>query len=228
MCTVSFVNAHKKIIITSNRDEKTLRAAVEPQKYLINNIEVTFPKDPQSGGTWYAVTDTTILVLLNGASEKHIPKPPYRRSRGLIVLDLIGTTNVLQSWNAIDLENIEPFTLVYFHDNQLYQFRWNGFSKESIELDISKNHIWSSSTLYSQEIRTQRQEWFGKFLSKKAILSEEDLYHFHRYTESENTQNGLIINRNNELKTLSITQAVVEENQIKLSHHDLVNEKVTP
>jgi uncharacterized protein with NRDE domain len=223
MCTVSFVNSNQKIIITSNRDEKTVRAAMEPQKYIINDTEVTFPKDSQSGGTWYAITDSKILVLLNGASEKHIPKPPYRRSRGLIVLDLICSENLLNYWDTIDLENIEPFTLVYF-DGQLFQLRWNGIEKEGIELDASKNHIWSSSTLYSKEIRTERERWFREFVKDKSIISEEDLFHFHRYTKKENTINGLIINRNDDLKTLSITQSVVEKNQIKLLHHDLVNE----
>jgi hypothetical protein len=34
---------------------------------------------------------------------------------------------------------------------------------------------------------------------------------FHRHTEEGNQENGLVINRNEELKTFSITQAVIEK-----------------
>src|SRR6478672_10980817 len=123
MCTVSFVNANGKIIITSNRDEKTLRpGAIEPKNYLINNRKIIFPKDKKAGGTWYAVNEnSTILVLLNGAEERHQLKSHYRKSRGLIVLDLISSKSVVQTWKFIGLENIEPFTLVVFEDERLYQ-----------------------------------------------------------------------------------------------------------
>jgi hypothetical protein len=41
-------------------------------------------------------------------------------------------------------------------------------------------------------------------------ISESKMYDFHRYTEEGNDENGLVINRNNEMKTLSITQAVMK------------------
>ena len=90
MCTVSFVPTQNGICITSNRDEKISRSkAISPQKTTINNKEITFPKDPQAGGTWFAHDDKNVIVLLNGAEEKHVSKGNYRKSRGLIVLDLI-------------------------------------------------------------------------------------------------------------------------------------------
>ena len=111
MCTVSFVRSGDKTIITSNRDEEVLRPAIAPKNYLINNKKIIFPKDPRAGGTWYAVdAQANVLVLLNGAAEKHLWNPPYRKSRGLIVLDLMGSDSPLQTWQTIDLDNIEPFT----------------------------------------------------------------------------------------------------------------------
>ncbi len=227
MCTVSFVPSHSKFIITSNRDEKLLRpSAIEPKNYLINNKNITFPKDPKAGGTWYAITNEgTILVLLNGAQEKHQVKLPYRRSRGLIVLDVISSISAINEWKTIDLDNIEPFTLVLFQDLKLYQLQWNGTEKATLNLDISKNHIWSSSTLYPKEISENRANWFHDFLDKKQEISESELYNFHRYTENDNQENGLIINRNNEMMTLSITQSVIEKNKIILNHYDLIANK---
>lgn len=227
MCTVSFVKVDNKVIITSNRDEKVIRpSAVRPKNYIVNGKNVIYPKDPKAGGTWYAVDDKgTILVLLNGANEKHIPKPAYRKSRGLIVLDIISDVSPKDFWNKIDLENIEPFTLVLFQNKVLFQLRWNGLEKESMVLNSDEKHIWSSATLYPDVIRKERSNLFYSFLDKKEAISENEMYHFHRYTDKDNHQNGLVINRNNELKTLSITQAISEQNKVAILHYDLISQK---
>lgn len=226
MCTVSFVNANGKIIITSNRDEKTLRPnAVEPQNYSINNKNIIFPKDQKAGGTWYAINENaTVLVLLNGAEERHQIKETYRKSRGLIVLDLISSDAVIEAWKLIDLNEIEPFTLVLFENSKLYQLRWNESEKSTVDLDIAKNHIWSSSTLYPKEIRKKRADWFYAFLDTKPEVDENEMLSFHRYTEKENTEHGLVINRNDALKTLSITQTIIEENKVEIRYTDLISE----
>ena len=226
MCTVSFVHSNGKIIITSNRDEQVARPAVEPRNYLVNQKNLFFPKDPKAGGTWYVVDDSTnVLVLLNGAEEKHQWNPPYRRSRGLIVLDLFSSESAIDAWESIDLDNVEPFTLVLFQDQQLFQLRWNGTEKSILKLNTNENHIWSSSTLYSKEIREQRAQWFSTFLDTMPEVTFEEMFRFHRYTEADNSQHGLIINRNDKLKTLSITQSVIEQNKITVMHHDLIEEK---
>ena len=224
MCTVSFVATNDKIIITSNRDEKTVRpSAIPPKNYIVNGKNLIFPKDPKAGGTWFVTNaDGVILVLLNGADEKHEVKLPYRKSRGLIVLEMISSFSPKDFWSEIDLENIEPFTLVLFQNNALFQLRWNGKEKETTPLDSSKNHIWSSSTLYSSAIREKRLSWFRTFMNTNPEISESKMHDFHRYTEQENDENGLIINRNNEMKTLSITQAVIEKNKVAILHYDLI------
>lgn len=226
MCTVSFVHSGGKIIITSNRDEQVLRPSLEPRHYMLGNKKVFFPKDPKAGGTWFAVDEyANVIVLLNGASEKHEWQPPYRKSRGLIVLDLIGSGSPFSAWDAIDLKGIEPFTLVLYEGRQLFQLRWNGSEKESVAMDPARNYIWSSSTLYPKNIREARAEWFEQFLDTKPGVNEVEMFNFHRYTEDENHENGLVINRNDFLKTLSITQTVIEQNKVNLVHHDLLGQQ---
>ena len=227
MCTVSYVFAHGKTIITSNRDEKVARPnAVEPKGYLVNNKNIIFPKDQKAGGTWYAITEeATVLVLLNGAAEKHQLKPSYRKSRGLIVLDIISADSPIDAWETIYLTDIEPFTLVLFQNKKLYQLRWNEVQKETISLDATQNHIWSSSTLYSKEIRDKRANWFATFIDTKPEVNPAEMFNFHRYAEGDNKEHGLVINRNDELKTLSITQTVIDKNKVVLSHYDLQQQK---
>lgn len=224
MCTVSVLSVNGKTIISSNRDENILRPnAIEPRNYLINNKNVIFPKDPRAGGTWFAVDDNgTVLVLLNGANEKHQHRSSYRKSRGLIVLDIIGSLSPLAFWHEINLNNIEPFTIVLFENNELFQLRWDGDDKETTQLDVEKNHVWSSSTLYQKDIREIRSKWFYAFLEANPNASEAEMLYFHRYTEGGNQENGLVINRNEELKTLSITQAVLEKNKATILHCDLI------
>ena len=227
MCTVSFVKTNGKIIITSNRDEKVIRPnAIEPKTYHLNHKKVIFPKDNKAGGTWYAIDEySNVLVLLNGAEEKHSLKQRYRKSRGLIVLDLISSESPLQAWQSIDLSDIEPFTLVLYENQKLYQLRWNEAEKSNLELETNQSHIWSSSTLYSKEIRSKRAHWFYTFLDTKPEVNEAELFNFHRYTEAENTEHGLVINRNDILKTLSITQTVIENNKVSLHYNDLIGER---
>lgn len=224
MCTVSFVTSNGKTIITSNRDEKVIRqSAIPPKNYTIKGKNIIFPKDPKAGGTWYAIdANGTIVVLLNGATEKHKVELPYRKSRGLIVLDIISSFSPKDFWSEIDLENIEPFTLVLFQNDKLFQLRWNGNNKETLQLNPKNNYVWSSSTLYPKEIREKRSAWFDTFLDLNSEISETEMLHFHRYTEEKNQENGLVINRNNEMKTLSITQSVIEMNKVAILHYDLI------
>ncbi len=226
MCTVSYVRSGDKTIITSNRDEEVARPALEPQNYRVGNKNVFFPKDPRAGGTWFAVDENAnVIVLLNGASEKHQWNPPYRKSRGLIVLDLIGSESIFATWQTIDLDNIEPFTLVACQNGELQQLRWNGTEKESAALDPARDYIWSSSSLYPQNVREARAQWFEKFLVTRPGVNESEMFNFHRYTEDADPENGLVINRNGFLKTLSITQTVIEKNKVRLMHHDLLGQR---
>lgn len=227
MCTVSFVKTDTKIIITSNRDEQLIRpSAIAPKNYTVNGKNVIYPKDPRAGGTWYVVDENgTVLVLLNGAHEKHIAGSSYRKSRGLIVLDIIGNRSPRNYWDTINLDNIEPFTIVLFQEEELFQLRWNGAKKEAVQLDLNEKHIWSSSTLYPKEVREKRSSLFQAFLGVSKSLSEVEMYDFHRYTEEGNQENGLVINRNNELKTLSITQSIIEKNKVTILHHDLISQE---
>jgi hypothetical protein len=225
MCTVSFVNNNGVVIITSNRDEQLIRpSAIAPRNYNQNGKNVIYPKDPKAGGTWFAVdADKTVLVLLNGGLVKHEAAFSYRKSRGLIALDIMYSHSPKDFWTQINLENIEPFTLVLYQEEKLYELIWDGFGKRMTRLDENKNHIWSSVTLYPGEIRKKRSDWFTQFLKDKSEISPQDMFRFHRNTQDDDTENGLVINRQDILKTLSITQVTIEQNKGIMRHYDLIN-----
>lgn len=225
MCTVSFYRNEQQVIITSNRDEHIDRPlAIFPKKYIINNKSFFYPKDPKAGGTWFVVTKKgSVFVLLNGANEKHIVKSNYRKSRGTILLELVATNDFLKSWEIIDLEGIEPFTIIGFTKQNFSQMRWDGISKSLESLDNSKARIWSSATLYSQDIIKKREIWFSNFLNEK--LGAKDLIHFHTKTEIDNLENGLMIDRNKKMLTKNLTQCIVDKNKFTITHFDYVTNK---
>jgi hypothetical protein len=50
---------------------------------------------------------------------------------------------------------------------------------------------------------------------------------FHTQTNPENTENGLVINRNNALQTLSVTQTILNHEGIEMSYFDLQTQKLS-
>lgn len=226
MCTVSFYKDQDKIIITSNRDEHISRPhAIAPTEYIYNGTKLFFPKDPMGGGSWFVVNESgNVYVLLNGADKKHILEYPYRKSRGIILLEIALDSDIYEAWYNIDLDKIEPFTTVCFCNDTLYQCQWNGTKKTMIELESNQPHIWSSTTLYSIEIIAKREIWFSNFLATKSnVLNAEDLISFHTGTHLEDSENGLIINRNEQLLTKNVTQFLCTgNNKKKLLHFDLL------
>jgi uncharacterized protein with NRDE domain len=173
MCTVSFVRANDSVIITSNRDEHIQREnAAVPDFYQLQHKKIIFPKDARAGGTWFAAADNGVVaVLLNGAFKKHIARPPYRKSRGLILLEITEADKPLPFFQQLNLDNIEPFTVVLYQPGQLHELRWDGTDKHEKQLDITGNYIWSSSTLYSDEIIKQRENLFEQFIHAPADIT---------------------------------------------------------
>ena len=223
MCTVSFISVKGKTIITSNRDENVQRGkASAPSFEILNNKKIIFPKDSKAGGTWFAASDEGIVtVLLNGAFVKHIPRPPYRMSRGLVLLEIISAKDPLSCFSAINLHNIEPFTVILFQPGKLYELRWDGEKEYKKELDISINHIWSSSTLYNEEVIAHRKNLFERFIKQTSILTGDLIHGFHANNNNDE-ENGFVINRKTGMKTFSITQAVMPGDKIDFIHTDLL------
>ena len=129
--------------------------------------------------------------------------------------------STIDYWKTIDLSYIEPFTIVLVENNELTQLQWDEAEKSTTEFDSKQFHIWSSSTLYSKEIREQRKKWFQDFIKSKNAPTPEEIFYFHQFTEAENKEFGLQINRNAILKTISITQCKVTNDKIEMLYLDL-------
>jgi hypothetical protein len=229
MCTVSFVPQESRIYITSNRDEKLSRKpALHPEFYEMQTGRIAFPKDGHAGGTWIAIHENgNAIVFLNGAEIKHEKKHSYRKSRGLILLEIIDSFDPVNQFETMDLGDIEPFTAVLWSDDNLYQCRWDGQFKQFVEMEKRESHIWASCTLYTHEVIHKRKEWFSSFLEKHPIIEQPSIVGFHLFTGEGDQHNDLRINRNGIDVTVSVTSIVIEEDRISMKYHDLINETET-
>lgn len=227
MCTVSLIPVRDKYFITSNRDEKNSRQqAIPPALYEFNNARLIFPKDADAGGSWIALHENgNAAVLLNGAFKKHFSTPPYRQSRGLTFLHVIGDENPVRRFDKLNLEGIEPFTLVIIDRGDLYECRWDASNKHCRQLRKYRHYIWSSVTLYEQEIIKKREQWFASFLNRNPILTQEDMLNFHRFTASEDKNNGLQMERRGLYSTISITSLMLTGDRGSIKYLDLKEQK---
>lgn len=211
----------------SVRDENPLRErALLPAKIQGKKMPFWAPVDPKGGGTWWTVNSVgNILILLNGAFVNHLPNTRmYRKSRGLIVKELGQEIQLEAAWKQIDLEAIEPFTLVAKQSDRLTEYRWNGHTKFSKELNLDQACIWSSTTLYPLEIRRQRELLFQDFVSappSKALEIETFLF------ENSEPDNGFIMQRFETLRSLSVSifDFNSDETELEIYYHDLLAEK---
>lgn len=233
MCTVSYIPQGNGCILTSNRDEHTSRpTAHAPKEERINDFTIVYPKDQKAGGTWFAAKDNGVVtVLLNGAFAPFTPSKRYTTSRGLVVLRIIGSLNPLAQLSYENLNNVAPFTLILFQEDQLVEFRWTGNRKYQKRLDPRECHIWSSATLYSRETIRKREVMFAEFAKGNTCLTSDQIVDFHN-TSNGDQENGFIIKRGNDMRTFSITQAILNRQEIIFNHMDLLsddsNDKMLP
>jgi hypothetical protein len=227
MCTVTFIPAKENIYLTSNRDEHFTRSpAIFPEKYANDASEIIYPKDKDAGGSWVAMKSSgDAAVLLNGAFTKHVRTHSYRKSRGLVFVEIIKSSHPDIYFDQMELDGIEPFTMVIFFNRRLCEFRWNGNEKYTLHLDPSISHMWSSVTLYNETARSKRKSWFNDWQRSTKNINSESILNFHRSAGADDPENGLIINRDGKICTVSITSIKLSQSDASMTYVDLKNEQ---
>lgn len=228
MCTVTYIPQEgNQYILTSNRDEQASRSPQNITKVAQKGVELIFPRDEGAGGTWIAVANTDrVVCLLNGAFDQHQRNPPYRKSRGIMVLEFFEYENTTQFLKKYEFQGMEPFTMIICEQGKLIEFRWDGEQVFVKELDTAAQHIWSSSTLYTPEIKEKRREWFAAWQKQNEQYDLKAIMDFHRNAGDGDPFNDVIMNRNGIVQTVSITNIIRKKTQIDLHYHDLLNQRL--
>lgn len=222
MCTVTYIPVQDRILLTSNRDESPLRHS--PGLTTLEDAvldHVHFPLDPSSGGSWIAVSHSgRIACLLNGAFEAFIPDPPYRMSRGQVVMDAVRHPQTESYLHHVDLDGVAPFTLVILDMHTLIELVWDEREKHIRYPDTSIPSIWSSATLYPPEVRKWRSDFFAEWTTQHPAPTRDDIIAFHQ-TKRGDGQNDFIMNRQDIVKTLSVTNVELTHTSTSIWHLDL-------
>ena len=223
MCTVVFIPQKDSLCFASLRDENTTRQmALPPCIFYTGGNKYIAPVDTMSGGTWAGVNENgNVIVLLNGGFENHQKKETYAASRGLVVKELLTDTMPVIGWGLMNLTNIEPFTLIVWADEKLFQLVWDGVHKHRILLPQNKTHIFSSVTIYNSRARDNRATLFNRWAAKKTVVSRLCLLDF--FMAWDDKENGFVINRLGQIKTLSYTFIRVKKKDVaSICYHDFV------
>lgn len=228
MCTVTFIpQPDGHFILTSNRDEQEARSPEDLTSVEIKNQVLLFPRDTVAGGTWIAVSSNhRAACILNGAFEEHFHKPPYRKSRGILVLELLEWESLEAFLKGYDFEGIEPFTLVVAENNLLFEIRWDESQLYFNQLDYAKCHIWSSVKLYNAEACAAREKWFEEWLTGRQDFSRDAVKLFHSTGGQGDSWNGFVMNRLGLVKTVSITSVIKSHSGFLMSYDDLIRRNI--
>ncbi len=227
MCTLTYIpKPDGSYLLTSNRDETPLRAATGLERQRIGEREILFPKDAGAGGTWLALSSSGQAVcLINGAYKRHRRKPPYRRSRGLMVLDFFEYDETPEFIDDYPFLGMEPFTMVVRDQDQLWDLRWNGQKLHVHTKDPRQYAIWASPVLYDLTYRKKRQHWLADWLEQRPQPTRGSMLHFHLKAGEGDPHNDLVMNRHNLVRTVSIASVVNDGNRFDLSYLDLLKHK---
>lgn len=219
MCTVTFLPLPDHgFVLTSNRDVGYQREkALYPSAYKEEGVSLYYPKDGKAGGTWIGTSrDNRLICLLNGGFKNHKRALSYPKSRGLILKELLIAEHFEDACLIINLEEIEPFTLVvvdWKKDDQLYEFVWDGNQRFFKELEWQPM-IWSSSTLYTDHMKEMRQDWFREWFLGKSI-TPENILDFHKHGGIGFPEVDVFMKRE-KVGTVSITQVTKIDKNIEM------------
>ncbi|MEP6796336.1 MAG: NRDE family protein [Saprospiraceae bacterium] len=219
MCTVTYIPLQGVRFLTSNRDESPMRQSQGLiSSHSPDQPTIHYPLDPDSRGSWIALSDSGRAVcLLNGGYESFIPNPPYRMSRGQVVMDAVKADDANRYINTYDYEGIAPFTLLIDEKSSLTELVWDGVEKHICSLPVNKPQIWSSATLYPPDVRAWRKSLFEKWLHETAVFDSDSIIEFHRMANGDD-ENGFVMNRKEIVRTLSITNISNRESTGTIVH----------
>jgi hypothetical protein len=280
MCTVTYLPYHDGFILTHNRDEAPTRSPNLISRENRGGDRLIFPKDTKAGGGWVAAARSgRVACLLNGAFVKHQHQPPYRRSRGLVLLDFFDWPDPDDFLTRYELDDIEPFTFLFFATGRVTELRWDGAHRHRLDLSAAAPHFWCSATLYPPPMQALREQVFQEWLSRHVpslvnghsslVIRHSSfspstpevsgatihpppstvprqpstvyrppstvhrppstvhrlpstVYKLHQSGSVGDPENDYVMNRGGRVCTVSITQIVLRDSQVRMRYNDLL------
>jgi hypothetical protein len=224
MCTVTVVPTRQTVRLGCNRDELRCRpVALPPRTQQFGQRRAVLPVDPSSGGTWVAVNDAGLaMILLNVNREdngEEIRFPP--RSRGTIIPSLLhcGTLALaLSQATALDTTFYAPFRLLLADREELAELRSDSGQVQLVgRTAISKPLLFTSSGLGDLLVKGPRRRLFAEFFSLPGdLVARQDLFHRHRWHERPDLS---VCMRRADARTVSHTVVSLDPARVTLAYY---------
>lgn len=219
MCTLSAIPLTRDqpagmtaIRLVCNRDEARLRpAAVPPRVENFGARQAILPRDPQAGGTWIAVNDAGLaLVLLNAYSEPDALPRPAKVTRGAIIPSLLDANTLDEAVaraGQIDAARFAPFRLVVLDRREIVELAIQDGSLTVRErADIVRPLMHTSSGLGDALVGEPRRRLFTEMFSgDDDWTATQDAFHRHRWPGRE----GISVAMNRD-EACTVSQTIIE------------------
>lgn len=163
MCTLVWGQNRTGWWLGFNRDEQRSRARAEPPAIReIDGGKVLAPLDPDGGGTWFAVNEHgLVLVLLNRYGDSPpAPRKEGQRSRGRLVLDLSPARSMGQAEKRLentDFAPYAPFHLFILQEAEGIHARWD--PGEGLQISPAEAFLTTSSYRPAEVAAARRKLW---------------------------------------------------------------------
>lgn len=226
MCTITWrITAEGEpskphLYIVANRDESRARvAALPPQKFKATHTEFMMPIDPQGQGTWIATNahGLTVAVLNNYEAEQHFHLQPAKRSRGMLVKDIVACPTLLQAEKTLREETITdyaPFYLLIFAGvNHPICWSWDG---KTLKQEQLTEGFLTTSAWEAKAIPFIRKRYLEVELPK--VKSESEHLQLLREEKPKGGGYGIAMKRDDAM-TVSTTMIAVSDSGSKMDYY---------
>jgi hypothetical protein len=224
MCTLTFVPTEDGYLVGMNRDELLTRPlALPPKRFQRGGVEMVYPSEP-SGGTWIACNDRgNLLALLNWTASGSPRWGEKRKTRGLVIPELIGEPDFPAAnshFYQMNLDGLFPFRLVevFGSERTITEWRWDGVAIRKMEFPWARNH-WFSSSLSDLLAEEERGRTCQAAAGEPAAGTNDWIRRLHRSHVPDPGPFSVCVHRQ-DAATVSYTEVRCSRMQISMGYLD--------
>jgi hypothetical protein len=230
VCTVSIISPREGVLrLACNRDEMLSRPeALPPQTVRFGAREAVLPIDPQSGGTWIALSDANLVFAILNARRGWTSDAKAPRSRGEIIPSLLHSSTVeevIERMSAFDAKLYGPFHL-------LVMGLHGGAEVMSDGRRVIRRRVWlerlplmlTSSGLGDELVAPPRRELFDRMIAfGDQTPAAQDAFHRHAWPDRRYLS---VLMRRTDARTVSYTVVELSAHARSMHYHAVADANV--
>lgn len=223
--------AAARVRVGFNRDESRRRAPAKPPEVRVfRACRAAMPIDPESDGSWLAVTDARLVLAILNANPRvrdvrapRVAEPPARASRGTIVGHLLQRAatldDVLAATATLAAADYKPFRLVLADLERVASVRSLGDALEiTVPTPLDHAFMFTSSGLGDAVVDRPRRELFDEMLGHvpaQAAIARQDEFHRHHWPGREHES---VCMTRPDARTVSYTVVELSNGEVTLTY----------